>query len=102
MAIQIRPVSPAVQKAIYFYLAEIKKIDPDMIIETEDWCMNFKNKHDVNLFYFTFSDPLSFRIKEHSDDSTYEYMAEDGNKTRRTILDKLRALIFESYMNRNG
>ena len=36
MAIQIRPVSPAVQKAIYFYLAEIKKIDPDMIIETED------------------------------------------------------------------
>ena len=102
MAIQIRPVSPAVQKAIYFYLAEIKKIDPDMIIETEDWCMNFKNKHDVNLFYFTFSDPLSFRIKDHSDDSTYEYMAEDGTKTRRTILDKLRALIFESYMNRNG
>ncbi|MGN1344102.1 MAG: hypothetical protein ACI4U3_05940, partial [Traorella sp.] len=102
MAVQIRPVSPAVQKAIYFYLAEIKKMDPDMIIETEDWCMNFKNRNEVNLFYFTFSDPLSFRIKEHSEDSTYEYMAEDTTKNRKVILDRLRALIFESYMNRNG
>ena len=102
MAVQIRPVSPAVQKAIYFYLAEIKKMDPDMIIETEDWCMHFKNKNEVNLFYFTFSDPLSFRIKEHSEDSTYEFMAEDTTKNRRIILDRLRALIFESYMNRNG
>ena len=91
MAVQIRPVSPAVQKAIYFYLAEIKKMDPDMIIETEDWCMHFKNKNEVNLFYFTFSDPLSFRIKEHSEDSTYEFMAEDTTKNRRIMLDRLRA-----------
>lgn len=102
MADKIRPLKPAVQKTIYFYMNEIKKIDPDIITITEEWCMHFENKNHVPLFYFTFTEPLSFRIKEHSEDNTYDFITEDSPRNKRVILDHIRTLIFESYMNREG
>ncbi len=102
MADKIRPLPPAVQKQIYYYMNEIKKFDPEIITKTEEWCMYFENKFNVPLFYFTFTEPLSFRIKEHSEDNTYDFITEDSPRNRKVILDHIRTLIFESYMNSNG
>ena len=97
-----RSPDEATDRAIQGYLEEFLRIDPHMVIEPKDWFINFANSKKKDLFYITVANPLNFRIKTHADDKEYEFMTIDSPKNRKAILEAIRSVDFESYMNRKG